>query len=159
MIAYVSGKQPSPGQIANQRRHMARRLALQALYQWQMTGYSATEILDQFEKDRDYHKADAAFFDELVRGVISRQPELDGQLAAYLPRDIELIDAIERAVLRLAAYELATHQETPYRVVLNEAIGLTKVFGAVGAHKFVNGVLDKLWRQLRPMEARLEAKS
>ncbi len=151
-----SKKKPTEAQLANQRRHMARRLAVQAIYQWQITGHSLTELLAQFARDQDYRKADPDYFRSLIAGVIERQSEIDERLQPFLARDIELVDAIERATLRLAVEELSNHPETPYRVVLNEAIDLVKLFGAVGAHRFVNGVLEKLWRDLRPMEAKLQ---
>ena len=136
-----------------QRRHMARRLAVQAIYQWQIAGHLTGELLDQFKTDRDYHKTDRDYFADLVSNIVSSSAEFDEILKPWLPRDIELIDEIERAVLRVAVHELKNHQEIPYKVVINEAIGLVKQFGAVGAHKFVNGVLDKVWPALRPLES------
>ncbi|HGG59289.1 MAG TPA: transcription antitermination factor NusB [Gammaproteobacteria bacterium] len=152
----MSRKKPTDEQLANQRRHMARRLALQAIYQWQITGHSLNELMAQFSRDQDYPKADPDYFRSLVAGVLDNQPDIDEKLKPFLPRDIELVDAIERAMLRLAVEEFSSHPETPYRVVLNEAIDLVKLFGAVGAHRFINGVLEKLWRDLRPLEAKAQ---
>ncbi len=141
-----------------QRRHMARRLAVQAIYQWQIAGHLTGELLDQFKTDRDYHKTDKDYFADIISTVVSSSAEFDAVLKPYLPRDIELIDEIERAVLRIAVHELKNHQEIPYKVVINEAIGLTKQFGAEGAYKFVNGVLDKVWSKLRPLETKTQTK-
>ena len=141
-----------------QRRHMARRLAVQAIYQWQIAGHLTGELLDQFRTDRDYHKVDPDYFADIISSVVSTSGEFDAVLKPYLPRDIELIDEIERAVLRISVHELKNHPEVPYKVVINEAVGLVKQFGAVGAHKFVNGVLDKVWPALRPLEAKTAEK-
>ncbi|RMG50923.1 MAG: transcription antitermination factor NusB [Gammaproteobacteria bacterium] len=136
----------------NHRRRRARRLALQALYQWQMTGESVPEILAQFRENEGFENADAAYFDELVRGVTGGLDEIDAALAPYLQRDMESVDPVERAVLRLAGYELLHRMDLPYRVVINEAIELAKKFGADQSHRFVNGVLDNAVKDLRKIE-------
>ncbi len=130
-------------------RARSRRRALQALYQWQITGQSVAVIAAQFFEEQDMSIADKDYFRDLLDGVEREKDFLDAALTPLLDRPIEQVDPIERAVLRLAAYELHSRLDVPYRVVLNEAIDLAKDFGAEGGHTYVNGVLDKaapLWR-------------
>lgn len=139
-----------------QRRHSARRLAMQAVYSWQLAGQSLPELLGHFRQDIDYPKADPEYFEELVTEVLEKAAELDELLSPYLSREIDQIDPVERAVLRLATFELRSRMDIPYRVVLDEAIGLARKFGATDGHKFVNAVLDKLVKNLRSMELSAE---
>ncbi len=129
---------------------------MQALYQWQIAQQSIAEILSQFREDIDYPKIDPDYFEELFRGVVTGTDKLDDALKPYLSRPMEQVDPIERAVLRLAVYELANRPDIPYRVVLDEAIGLSRKFGAVDSFKFVNGVLDKAIPSLRSLEKSAE---
>ena len=134
-------------------RHQARRVAMQALYQWQITDYHPKDILLQYREDPELEKADADYFRELLLGVTEQVDELDELLAPQLDRSVAELDPVERAILRLATFELKHRIDIPYRVVINEAVELTKKFGATDAHKYINGVLDKLGRHLRAMEA------
>ncbi len=135
---------------------VARKLALIAIYQWQMTGNSYEEIYLGLQEDKDLSndmpKADMAFFQSLCKCAMENTDKVDAALNAFLDRKAEHLDQIERAVLRLATCELLNHAETPFKVVVNESVNLTKKFGADQAHKFVNGVLDKLGAKLRPDE-------
>ena len=133
-------------------RSRARRRALQAIYAWQLSGSEVRAIIEQFRSEQDMQVADLEYFEDLVRGVASRCAGLDAGLAPFLDRGIEQVDPIERATLRLAAYELKYRLDVPYRVVLNEAIELSKRFGADQGHTYVNGVLDKLARECRSAE-------
>ena len=137
-------------------RGKARRLAMQALYQWQMTGDNITEIKQQFidthTLDGSIDKIDTAYFSELVSGVAGSVSSLDPLLEKYMTRLIESVDPIERAILRLAAYEFTNRMDVPYRVVLNEAVNITKKFCAANSHGFVNAVLDKVAKEIRSME-------
>jgi N utilization substance protein B len=135
------------------KRSRARQFALQALYQWQLTGQDVGAIEEQFLADEALAKADVGLFVDLLRGVPGRLRELDAALAPLLDRPIGQIDPVERAVLRIGAFELSRHLDIPYRVVINEAVELAKVFGAEQGHRYVNGVLDKLARRLRGQEA------
>lgn len=135
-------------------RSRARRRALQALYAWQIGGNTMTAIIDEFRHEQDMEIADLEYFEDLLRGVERHGAELDEGLRPFLDRDIAQVDPIERAVLRLAAYELKHRPDVPYRVVLNEAIETTKRFGAEHGHTYVNGVLDKLAAQWREVEYR-----
>jgi N utilization substance protein B len=125
-------------------RHLARRAALQGLYQWQATGQGAEEIIGQFEQERTFERLDEEFFRLLVQGVINHVRELDTALEPHIDRPFSQVDPVERAVLRIAAFELIHCSEVPWRVVINESIELARTFGAEQGHRFVNGVLDKL---------------
>ncbi|MET0581083.1 MAG: transcription antitermination factor NusB [Pseudoxanthomonas sp.] len=130
-------------------RARARRRALQAIYAWQMSGGLVDQVIAQFAHEQAHEIADLEYFDDLVRGVIKHRASLDEALVGYLDRPVEEVDPIERAVLRLSAYELIHRLDVPYRVVLNEAIEISKRFGSEHGHTYVNGVLDKAaadWR-------------
>ena len=134
-------------------RTRARRRAVQAIYAWQLAGGDIRSLLAQFAHEQAIEVADLAYFEDLVRGVLAQQAELDAALAPWLDRGIEQVDPIERAVLRIAAYELRQRPDVPYRVVLNEAIESTKRFGAEHGHSYVNGVLDHAAAAWRGTEA------
>jgi len=136
------------------KRHKARKLALQGLYQWQVTGQNVGEVIDQLLIANDSRRLDVAYFRDLLHGVPAHLDELDAHLGPLLDRGVDQLDLVERAVLRLGAYELEHHLEVPYRVIINEGVELAKVFGADQGHRYVNGVLDKLARALRPLERR-----
>jgi N utilization substance protein B len=133
-------------------RSRARRRALQAVYAWQMSGSKMTSVIEQFRHEQDMEVADLEYFEDLLRGVEEHVQALDEALKPYIDREVEQIDPVERAALRLAAYELKYRPDVPYRVIINEAIEVTKRFGADHGHSYVNGVLDKLAAQLRIAE-------
>jgi transcription antitermination protein NusB len=135
-------------------RSRARRRALQALYAWQMSGSSMNSVIEQFRHEQDMEVADLEYFDDLLRGVERHVEVIDEALKPYIDRDVGQIDPIERAVLRLAGYELKFRPDVPYRVIINEAIEVTKRFGADHGHSYVNGVLDKLAAETRGTEKR-----
>ncbi|MGH8354400.1 MAG: transcription antitermination factor NusB [Pseudomonas sp.] len=143
---------PAKGKIATRRA--ARRLAMQALYQWHMAGHSLNEIEAQFRVDNDFAGVDGAYFREILHGVATRKTELDELIEPCLDRPLAELDPVELAILRLSTYELRNRVDVPYRVVINEGIELAKVYGATDGHKFVNGVLDKLAPRLREAEVR-----
>ena len=133
-------------------RSRSRRRALQALYAWQMSGSAMAGVITQFQHEQDMEVADLEYFEDLLHGVEQHVDELDASLRPHLDREVAQVDPIERAALRLAAYELKHRPDVPYRVVLNEAIEVTKRFGADHGHSYVNGVLDKLAGELRAIE-------
>ncbi|HJP98040.1 MAG TPA: transcription antitermination factor NusB [Rhodanobacteraceae bacterium] len=133
-------------------RTRARRRAVQALYAWELGGNPMRRVIEDFRSEQDMQIADLEYFENLLRGVEANRADLDTALAPFLDRDIQRIDPIERAVLRLSAYELKFRLDVPYRVVLNEAVEVTKRFGSEQGHTYVNGVLDKLARALRVTE-------
>ena len=123
-------------------RSRARRRALQAIYAWQMSGGTAQQVIAQFAHEQAHEIADLEYFEDLVRGVLQHRADIDGALTSFLDRGVEEVDPIERASLRIAAYELRHRLDIPYRVVINEAIDTTKRFGSEHGHTYVNGVLD-----------------
>ena len=138
-------------------RSRARRRALQAVYAWQLSQSAIDKVIDQFRHEQDMEVADLEYFEALVRGVESKCEELDAGLAQFIDRGIAQVDPIERAVLRIAAYELKFRPDVPYRVVINEAIETTKRFGADHGHTYVNGVLDRaalFWRATEAQSSR-----
>lgn len=136
-------------------RSRARQRALQALYQWQINADNLAEIESQFLAEREMGKADLDFFHELLHAIPAQLDELDALIEPRLDRPLVQVDYVERAILRIGCYELRHRPETPYRVVINEAVELAKIFGGEQGHKYVNSVLDKLARQLRAAEIRL----
>ena len=130
----------------------ARRRALQALYQWELTRQDAGVILIQFRQAQDFKGVDQEYFETLVRGVIHNQAELDEKLQPFLDRSLAVVDAIEKNVLRLGAWELLHAPQLQFRIILDESIDLARRFGAEQGHAFVNGVLDKAAREWRPDE-------
>lgn len=133
-------------------RHRARAAAVQALYQWQLTEQSPEQIEDHFVLDHDTHDMDLEYFHHLVREIPLHRHELDDHLVPHLDRDLDEVDPVERAILRLGAFEFEFHPEIPYKVVLNEAVELAKTFGAEHGHKYVNAILDKVAAKLRAPE-------
>lgn len=135
-------------------RHRARRAAVQALYQWQLTGQSPGDIESHFVLGHDMDEFDKEYFHVLLHEIPLHKSELDDHILPYLDRKISEVDPVELACLRLGAYEIEFHPEIPYKVVLNEAVELAKTFGAEHGHKYVNAVLDKVAQKLRPHEPR-----
>jgi N utilization substance protein B len=140
------------GRNASAARTVARKLALQALYRWQLNTGPWQDLVEEFAGSEDMARADSDYFQELIRGVVSAHLELDGALAAWLDRKPEDLDPVEHALLLIGGYELQHRPDVPYRVVINEAVSLARRFGATDGHKFVNGVLDRAARHFRPHE-------
>ena len=136
----------------SQARTNARKAAVQALYQWQMTGQSLIEIERQFLEEERLKDAQKSYFTELFHGVPKNLEAIDQVLSEFVDRPVDMIDPVERAILRMGVYELLHRLDMPYRVVLNEGINLAKYFGADGSHKYVNGILDKVAQQKRAVE-------
>lgn len=130
-------------------RRRARRMALQAIYSWQLSNNAMSEIEVNYLTEQDIEKIDVPYFQDLVRGVAKSVSTLDAALAPFTTRPFDELDQVERAILRLSAYELQARLDVPYKVVMNEAIELAKAFGAEDSHRFVNGVLDKAIESLR----------
>ena len=124
-------------------RRRARECAVQAIYSWQLSKNDIADIELQFLSKQDVKDVDIMYFRELFSGVAMDTTTLDRRIAPYLSRKVEDLDQIEKAILRLAIFELSKRSDVPYKVVINEAIELAKVFGTKDSHKFVNGVLDK----------------
>jgi N utilization substance protein B len=133
-------------------RSVARKLALQALYRWQLNEGPWQDLVQEFGDAEDMPRADREYFRQLVEGVWGTREALDMRLAEMMDRKPELLDPVEHAALLIGLYELTSRPEVPFRVSINEAVGLTKRFGATDGHKFVNAVLDRAARALRPHE-------
>ena len=131
-------------------RRKARFLALQAIYQWQLTGDSAADIRNQFGEKITTKKVDLTYFHTLLDGVITQAATIDQLFIPLLDRKIDDLDMVEVAVLRMAVYELLHRTEIPHKVVINEALELTKIFGSSEGYKYINGVLDALVKNLTP---------
>jgi N utilization substance protein B len=148
-----TGATPAPqGRKPPSPRHRAREFVVQGLYQHLVGGQDAAAIITQAESVAGFDKANRELYDALLDGVLNNAAELQALLEPHIERPWAEVSPIERGILLIAACELQQHPETPYRVVLNEAIELTKSYGGTDGHKFVNGVLDKLAPQLRPHE-------
>jgi N utilization substance protein B len=133
-------------------RHRAREFALQGLYQWLMSNEDAGVIDAHIRHAHGFDKADREHFDALLHGTIRDAVSLRADIMPFIDRAIDQLSPVEHAALMIGAYELKHHIEIPYRVVINEAVELTKSFGGIDGHKYVNGVLDKLAAQLRATE-------
>jgi N utilization substance protein B len=140
-------------------RTNARKAAVQALYQWQMTGHDLSEIERQFLEEERLKDAQKSYFVELFYGVPKNLDAIDQVLSEFVDRPVDNIDPVERAILRIGVYELMHRLDMPYRVILNEGINLAKDFGADGSHKYVNGILDKVAQQKRAVEIKGKAGS
>jgi len=137
---------------AGRARSLSRKLAMQALYQWQLTGQTAAELRNQYAEDEGFGDADAEYFRDLVNGITADAAALDTTLGGLVDRPVAQLDPVERAVLLIGLYELGQRLDVPYRVVINEGVELAKRFGATEGHKFVNAVLDRAARSLRATE-------
>ncbi|RDV29383.1 transcription antitermination factor NusB [Alteromonas aestuariivivens] len=133
-------------------RRRAREIALQGIYSWQMSKNPVEQIELSLATSNDMQKVDMVYFQGLLRGVVKQADVLDASIKPYLGRLPEELDPIEKAILRLATFELTERMDVPYRVIINEAIELAKSFGAEESHKFINGALDKAVRTLREHE-------
>ncbi len=137
--------------MKNSRRR-AREFALQAIYQWLVNESDAQTLLAQLREQKEFPKADQPLVEALVRGVVGNADALSQLVKPFLDRKMKELSPVEHALLLLSAFELRDHPQTPYKVVINEAIELAKSFGGTDGHKYVNGVLDKLATELRSDE-------
>ncbi len=136
----------------SQAKTNARKCAVQALYQWQMTGNSLGRIEEYFLEDELLKGAQKSYFYDIFHGVPKYLDSIDQALSEFVDRPVEKIDPVERAILRIGVYELMNRPETPYKVIINEGVNLAKSFGAEGSHKYVNGILDKVSQKKRAHE-------
>lgn len=136
-------------------RHKAREIALQAIYQWQFTQDSPTEIELQFHVENDMATIDGPYFSELVHNIPKHVNEIDSNIEKVLDRPFQELNPVEVAVMRIAVYEFLFRSDVPYKVVINEALQITKTFGSTEGFRYVNGVLDALAKDLRPLESSL----
>ena len=137
--------------LAAQRRK-ARHYGLQALYQWTLSGASPSDIEAEFRVDNDFRHTDGEYFSAVLNGVIDDVDGLESLFEPALDRTLDELDPIERNLLRLGTFELRDRIDVPYKVVISEAVALAKKFGATDSHRYINGVLDKVARELRQVE-------
>jgi N utilization substance protein B len=147
-----TGKSVGKQARGTRARSIARKLAMQALYQWQLTQQSADEIGKQFLESEESAGVDREYFEELVGACIAQHEASAAVLQPFLDRPLERLDPVETAILMIGMFELQHRPDIPYRVVINEAVDLCKRFGATDAHKYVNAVLDRAARELRTAE-------
>ena len=140
-----------PNALAAQRRK-ARHFGLQALYQWTLSGASAADIEAEFRVDNDFQHTDGEYFSAVLKGVVGDVDALEALFSPVLDRRLGELDPIERNLLRLGTFELRDRIDVPYKVVISEAVALAKKFGATDSHRYINGVLDKVARDLRTVE-------
>jgi N utilization substance protein B len=133
-------------------RHKARHYAMQALYQWHMAAAPVNQIEAEFRADYDFSHVDLEYFQALLHGVPASVTELEAAFEPLLDRKLDDLGPVERSLLRMGTWELQQRIDVPWKVVINEAVSLAKKFGATDSHKYINGVLDKVARQLRKAE-------
>lgn len=140
----------------------ARKAAVQAIYQWQITGQNLN-LIEQYFIDEQFfvenEEIQRAYFSEVFHGVPQNLIAIDELLSQFVDREVDAVDPVERAILRLATYELLHEIDTPYKVIINEAINLAKDFGADGSHRYVNGILDKVAQKQRPDEIKPKSRA
>lgn len=140
-------KKPKPAQ-----RRKARRFVMQSLYQQKISGDTAAEIEKQFLQDHDMRKVDVDYFHDLLQGISDKQTDLDAEIQTVIDRDFSELDPVGLSIMQLGVYELMHRLDVPYRVVINEAVELAKIFGAADGYKYVNSVLDNLAVKHRSVE-------
>lgn len=133
-------------------RTRARELLLQALYQKQIAGHDAAELLSQFREQVAYERVDQTYFEELLAEICERQDELEASIAKIIDRPVRQLDPVEFAALLIGFHELESRIEVPYRVVINEGVNLARRFGSVDGYKYINACLDKAALALRAVE-------
>ncbi|MFC3194630.1 transcription antitermination factor NusB [Marinicella sediminis] len=134
------------------RKHRARKRLVQALYQMHYNDMTARVVIEQFLEEQDFNKVDTEFFKAALRYIEANRAEVESYIDPHLGREKSALGAVEYAVLTMATYELLKHPETPFKVVINEAILMATEFGAEGGHTFVNGVLTKVAAATRSIE-------
>lgn len=135
-------------------RSRARELIVQALYQTEISGHSATELLQQFHERPEYSNVDQPYFDDVLVTICGDRAQLAQLIDARADRPVSQLDPVEMAILLLGFHELAARPDIPYRVVINEAVDLAKKFGAIDGYKYINALLDRAAPDLRPDEDR-----
>ena len=146
----MSKQKKIPEHLAAKRR--ARKRLVQALYQWQMNKSRASTIINQFLTEQDMGKVDQMFFQKTLHGIIDNMKEIQSEINPLMERSTYAVGEVEKAIMMIGVYEFKNHMETPYKVILNEAIELAKQYGGDGAHTFINGTLHTASKKFRPLE-------
>ncbi len=131
-------------------RSRARELLVQSLYQLQITGTSETELLSQFRDSPDYERVDQEYFDEALSAICRNTEKLEESIDQFADRPVSQLDPVERSILLLGIYELQEKPDVPFKVVINESVNIAKRFGATDGHKYINALLDRAVKKLRP---------
>ena len=140
------------GKTTSGARTRARELMLQALYQKQIAGHDCAELKKQFREQTAYQRVDQEFFEETFAEICKRQEELEASISGLIDRPLEQLDPVELGILLIGVFELQHRIDIPYRVVINEGVNLAKRFASIDGHKYINGVLDRIARELRKVE-------
>jgi N utilization substance protein B len=140
-------KSASPG-----LRSRARELVVQSLYQMQIADHDEEELLAQFHERPDYQRVDQRYFDEALSGICRNLDAIEKRIDGMVDRPLSQLDPVERGILLLGFYELLEKPDVPFKVVINESINLAKRFGSVDGHKYINAVLDRAVKELRPAD-------
>jgi transcription antitermination protein NusB len=140
------------GAASSGARTRARELLLQALYQRQLAGHDCDELLEQFHTQAAYERVDQAFFDNALEAICATQAQLESRIDAFIDRPLGQLDPVELAILLIGVYELGSHGDVPYRVVINEGVNLARRFGATDGHKYINACLDVAAHEMRRAE-------
>jgi len=148
----MSNPSPKKSLRGTRARSVARKLAMQALYQWQLNGQPVADITRQFLESDESAGVDREYFTELIQGCIDGRERIQLAIAPFIDRPLEQLDPVETAILMIGVFELSSRVDVPYRVVINEAVDLCKRFGATDAHKYINAVLDRASREFRSTE-------
>jgi N utilization substance protein B len=148
----MSNTSPKKSVRGTRARSVARKLAMQALYQWQLNGQPVADITRQFLESEESAGVDREYFTELIQGCIDGRERIQLGIAPFIDRPLEQLDPVETAILMIGVFELSSRVDVPYRVVINEAVDLCKRFGATDAHKYINAVLDRASREFRSAE-------
>ena len=146
----MSKQKKIPEHLAAKRR--ARKRLVQALYQWQLNKSPAKSIINQFLTEQDMGKVDQLFFQQTLHGIIDNMDEIKAEITPLMERSSFAVGEVEKAIMMIGIYEFKNHIETPYKVILNEAIELAKQYGGDGAHTFINGTLHNASKKFRPLE-------
>ncbi len=157
MMSVDTGALPKRRAPARGGRRRSRELAVQGLYQWLVNETSASDLLEQLRATKEHAQADDAYLATLINGTTAQALALRAKLAPHLDREAHQLSPVEHAVLLLGVYELTACLDVPYKVVINEAVELGKIFGGTDGHKYINGVLDRLAPELRPSETGQQA--
>ncbi len=129
-------------------RHQARKILLQAYYQWQLSGDKSGDLIKQYQDAKKHIKVDWPFFQEVLIGAINKHQELDAIISTHIERPLGEINPIEIAILRLGVYELESYPDTPFRVIIDQYLMICDIFGSEGGYRYVNGVLDKVAKSM-----------
>ena len=140
------------------KKSKAREFAVQALYEWVLTGHDAASIDHHFVSEHDMSNTDVPYFQELLHEVVLHHLSLKDLMVDFLSRSFDSVDPVEQAILMLSCYELQYKLDIPYRVIINEGIELGKTFGAEDGHKFINGILDSVAKHIRAEEIKMRSK-